>query len=210
MKTLSRHEKVTLILVLVAIMFLAISYFWGVDKSLTGILQGFATGLLSGIVLLLITGIKSKEYKYLNQQYHVIHEINLALTEIEQSYGTFYHKTYHGKKKQMGINDYSILVNDFYKKCKEIYLKLQKCDYEIIQNSDVKAEAENYMNFMDEKLHELERKMCNSEVENKEILVRIENIFYEIQYKSYIVLIKNKKLENEIYKEREHVGNSWV
>lgn len=66
------------------------------------------------------------------------------------------------------------------------------------------------MNFMDEKLHELERKMCNSEVENKEILVRIENIFYEIQYKSYIVLIKNKKLENEIYKEREHVGNSWV
>lgn len=40
MKTLSRHEKVTLILVLVAIMFLVISYFGGVDKSLTGILQG--------------------------------------------------------------------------------------------------------------------------------------------------------------------------
>lgn len=70
MKKLCRHEKAALLLTAVAILFMIISFCPGGLKEATGILQGLSTGLLSGMVLLFVTGIKSKEIRELSDTYN--------------------------------------------------------------------------------------------------------------------------------------------
>lgn len=64
-KNVAKHEIIVILLVVIAAMLLGISYCLNPDNKMINILQGLATGILSGIVLLIITGIKSKESKWL-------------------------------------------------------------------------------------------------------------------------------------------------
>ncbi|MCI9077319.1 MAG: hypothetical protein HFH68_00140 [Lachnospiraceae bacterium] len=67
MKLLSRHEKTIVVLFIIATFLLIVSLLPGGYEEATNILQGLATGVISGIVLLFINGIKSKEYRQLTE-----------------------------------------------------------------------------------------------------------------------------------------------
>ena len=100
---MSKYEKMVFKLFILAFLLLILSWCPCGYQEVTGILQGLGTGLLSGIVLLFVTGIKSKEHKQLTKAYNAIHESNLALSIINQSYGNIIMYPIRWTRQEKGI-----------------------------------------------------------------------------------------------------------
>lgn len=61
---------------------------------------------------------------------------------------------------------------------------------------------------MEGKIRELEEKIENITVEDKDALTEIRENFYLIQNEAFRIRWKSIKLENEICTKREHINNS--
>lgn len=117
-RKLPKHEVLIIVLILASIFFAFCSFIpYGPEEG-TGILQGISTSIFTGVILLLINGIKSTEYNSLIEKKSVFKEISEALTHLYHIYGLIYHKTYHGKKENMGIVAYHDLLEKAYDECK--------------------------------------------------------------------------------------------
>lgn len=112
-----KHETLVGCMIVASVLFALCSFIpYGPEEG-TGILQGIATGIFTGVVLLLINGVKKEELRDLEEQRSVIKEISDALGGLYHIYGVVYHRTYHGKKKTMGIVKYHDLLMEAYQEC---------------------------------------------------------------------------------------------
>lgn len=211
MGKLSMHEKATLGLVIIAIILLVISCCPGGYEGATGILQGIATGLLSGIVILLITGIKSKEYKKLTAVYEVMHESNLLLTNISNSYSDIYHKTYHGKKEEMSFESYLDIVKEIYNDYGKIYETIRDINVSLIFDENIKSKLNKYICYLEKEIDKIDD-ISKEDIDRKDkkLLNELKEIFYNIQHEAYMLRFDSLKLENKIYAEKAHIDNSLV
>lgn len=210
MKSRTKHEKITILLAVIAVISLILSFCLRMSGNVKGILQGLATGILSGIVLLFITGIKTKDYKNITKQYNILHKSRECLIKIEESYGTIYHKTYHGKKEKMDFKTYLGLINATYREYQNAYMIKNEIKFEEISDNKLKRELEEYFSLMEEKMGEIGKKIRNITFDDKEALNDISEDFYFIQEKAFELKIKIEKIEDRLYMERENINNSLI
>lgn len=119
-----RHEIITLQLLIIAILLLACSFIPFGLSSGTGILQGVSTGIISGIVLLSVTAIKSRDSTDISKKYSEIISFLKILDDIDSIYADLYHDTYHGKKYAMGSQAYLDLMRSRLDKLSTLYRTL--------------------------------------------------------------------------------------
>lgn len=93
-----KYQVISTILFIVALLLMILSICPFVYQKLVGILQGLSTGILSGMVLLLITGIKTQEQRKLQKNFDAvdvcIHSLNTAVS----SYSTLEQYIFNGSK----------------------------------------------------------------------------------------------------------------
>ena len=128
MKNMSKHEKFTIGTAVLAVALLIISCCPGGYEEATGILQGIATGLLSGVVLLFVAGIKNREVDELNKTLSFYRELTRGLADIEHAYSTYYHNIYHGKIDKMTAKEYVQVFFDLYHEFQDAYANLDNIE----------------------------------------------------------------------------------
>ncbi len=205
---MSKHEKIVAVLIVISVLLIVISLCPGGYEEMTSILQGIGTGLLSGIVLLIVTSIKSQENKQLTEIYNIVHECNLVFGNISQLYGDVYHKTYHGKKEKMSFNTYFILIKQTYDKYKNVFETIQNINYNLIQYNNIGMRIEEFITYMYEEINRIEEDMAKNKIHNKDDLTKIREKFYLICNKAYHISGKSFEYEQLIYKQREHIDNA--
>lgn len=210
MKIITKHEKITILLAAIAVIFLGLCFCSQMSGDVKSILQGLATGILSGIVLLFITGIKTKDYKNITKKYNILHKSRECLIKIEESYGTIYHKTYHGKKEKMDFKSYLGLINDTYREYQNAYMIKKEIKFEEILDNELIREFEEYFSLMEEKMCEIREKIKKITFDDKEALNDISEDFYFIQEKALKLKTEIKELEDRLYMERENINNSLI
>lgn len=197
MRGSTKHEKITILLAAIAVFFRILFLYTNVWRY-KRYSAWLGKGILSGIVLLFITGIKTKDYKNITPKYNILHKSRECLIKIEGVYGTIYHKTYHGKKEKMDFETYLGLINDIYREYQNAYR---------IKNE---IKFEEYFSLMKEKMSEIAEKVKKITFGDKEALNDISEDFYFIQEKAFKLKIKIKKLEDRLYMERENINNSLI
>jgi len=210
MRTLSKHVKTAILLSILAGLLLIISCCSGGWEQATGILQGLATGLLSGMVLFFVTGIKKKEHKELEKVCNIIHEFNLSLEIISEAYGDIYHKTYHGKKERMDFESYLSIVKETYDKYKKAYGAIVHIDVDIIYDEKIKEYINQYIDYLVKEIRNLELAINDVKEGDKNTLNEFRDKFYDIQHKAYQLRWNSMMYENEIYKKILQIDNSLI
>lgn len=205
---MSKHEKKVAVLIVISVLLIVISLCPGGCEEATSILQGIGTGLVSGIVLLLVTSTKSREYKQLTEIYNIVHECNLVFENISQLYGDVYHKTYHGKKEKMSFNTYFILIKETYNKYKDVFETIQNIDYNLIQYNNIGMRIEEFITYMYKEINKIEEDMAKNKIHNKDDLTKIREKFYLICNKAYHINAKSFEYEQLIDKQRKHIDSS--
>ena len=140
-KEFSRHERFTAIIGGVALLLLVFSCIFGKNDTWIGILQGLSTGLLAGVILLFVTGIKNQELRELTDLFEKYHIIENNLISVTTAYSDFYHHTYHGKKKSMTSKQYLSYIHKVYQSYTsswgELFILLMEFDEESELNKEI-------------------------------------------------------------------------
>lgn len=164
---ISNHVALTFCLLAASIVFACCSFIpYGPEEG-TGILHGISTGLFTGVVLLLINGVKKEETRTLKAKQAALKKISDALSGLYHIYGVVYHKTYHGKKEAMGIAKYHDTLMDAYHNCKA--------------NRSAIAAAVADAQFMDmipSSQHQIQLSICSEKLNSElhEIYTRLDNV----------------------------------
>ena len=211
MKRLCKHEKAALLLAVIAVLLMAISLCPGGWAEATSILQGLSTGLLSGMVLLLVAGIKGQETRELSDIYDFYYKSNNAFIAIMESYSSLYHMTYHGKKERMPFETYADLIVETYNKCDRAYQELYSliCSF---GQKDYIAEDITLANTLKEKLSEIRQKIDNAKADgkNKALFNEVREMFYELQHEVYCFYPKSSQKMRQIYEKMKRIESSLL
>jgi hypothetical protein len=210
MRTLSKHVKIAILLSILAGLLLVISCCPGGWEQATGILQGLATGLLSGMVLFFVTGIKKREDKELKKVCNIIHKLNLSLKAIADAYGDIYHQTYHGKKEQMNFESYLSIVRKTYDKYMEAYGLMSLIDVDLIPDIKIREYIKQYIEYLIKEIRSLELTINSVKDGDKDTLNEFRDKFYDIQHEAYQLRWDSMKYEDEIYKKIVQIDNSLL
>lgn len=109
-----RYQILTLILVAIAVVLLTLYCFFADSCPIfSNIILGISTGLISGIVLLTVTGRKSIDRGKLEKQLKSVQAINDNLREIHRLADDLIHRTYKGKAENMFIGEYALALEHF-------------------------------------------------------------------------------------------------
>ena len=212
MKKFCKHEKVAFLLSATAILLMAISLCPGGLAEATGILQGLSTGLLSGMVLLLITGIKGREIRELSIAYDFYSKSSYAFMAIIESYSTLYHKTYHGKKEKMLFSTYAGLIDEAYKKCYLAYQELDSLDRAFGQKDCIAEEIVKFIDDLKDELFNIQHKIYDARVygTDKMLFNEIREMFYNLQTKPLDLYPKSSYKMRQIHEIREHAESAFL
>lgn len=183
---LMRHEQLAVILILLSIVFLFLSYCS--NNAFKDIFQGVATGLISGVILFAVTGVKNSEHRELDLKNKTVNNCRTILYEIVSAYNDLYHATYHHKKDNMVDEKYSNIVMSAACKCWFVVGRIKEC-------------AEDLNSFQDEPLL-------------KDIRSRILSIESDVRTLEECVEMKGNSfprtfLENLEFKIRNIGGRAW-
>lgn len=210
MRKLFKHEKTALVLGIIGLILMGISFCPGGWEPATGIIQGLSTGLWSGIILLFVNGIKSREVKELAEIYDTMHQSNLALIIISDAYSDIYHKTYHGKKEGMSFESYLNIVketfNNYLRSCNTII----HMDIELIPDKDIREDLNKYIHYLDEEIPNIQITIDNINEGDRESLDKLREKFYDIQHEAYVLRSTSLILEKEIYAKKTYIDNSLI
>lgn len=209
MQKFSKHEKIAFKSTIIAILLLIISVCPGGYAEVTGILQGIATGLLSGTVLLFISGIKERDRFNLNAVYSNLNELNSALTNIYVSYDTLYHKTYHGKKEKMSYEEYLKIIIEAFDEYKESNEKLSNICINLVPNN---TQIKDYTNLLNNELVAINKALhiAQEDISNKKCLDDLVHRLFELQYLAFELYLENIKNVKEVNSEIMHINNSLI
>lgn len=215
MKNLFKHEKVTIFLILISIILLFISCCPGGIEEATGILQGIATGIMSGTILAMITGIKSRESADIEEKYDTLHEFNGWLLDMMQLHSTLYHNTYHGKINGNDYETYLKYIEDTWNGYHDVYTKIgkTKSDVQPVLDSETFAEVEELKDIIDSDFREIPQGIyaCKmSENKNIEDLDRLKDKLYNSQSKAYEIFFKSNMLEKELGEKMKRIKSSLI
>lgn len=210
MRKWSKHEKIAFLLSIIAGLLLIISCCPGGWEQATGILQGLATGLLSGMGLFFVSAMKDREHKKLDKVCNTISKFNSSLKNIIDAYGDIYHKTYHGKKERMNFESYFKMVKETYDELKRAYEPISHIDVELISNKKIKECIKQYIDYLKKEIERLGLVVNSVEDGDKDTLNNFRNKFYEIQHEAYQLYWDSMKFENEIYKKIVQIDNSLI
>ncbi len=211
---MSKHEKVTVWLFMIAVLLIIISCCPGGYEEATSILQGVATGLVSGIVLLLVTGIKSKEYKQLTEIYNIIYESVLVFSKISLSYSDLLKKTYGGNL--IDKDNFEFYVNLTKESCNKYKITLrtiQNLEYNGIQNNVIKNNIREFINYTDKQIKEINKigeRASNYKALDNKSLIKIKKELNSINNKTSMISFQCLRLKDKINKQKEHIDNSLV
>ncbi|MBQ9349007.1 MAG: hypothetical protein IJT94_16995 [Oscillibacter sp.] len=82
------------------------------NEIIANIFLGVSTGLFSGIVLLTVTGRKSRDRGKLEERLKAVRIINNEIEEINHLADDIIHKTYKGKADNMYIGEYALVLEE--------------------------------------------------------------------------------------------------
>lgn len=210
MMKLCRHEKIAFLLSILAGLLLIISWCPGGWEQATGTLQGLATGLLSGMGLFFVTGIKSREYEKLEKVCNTIHKFNSSLKIIVDAYGDIYHKTYRGKIKRMNFESYLSIVRETFDQYKRACESMSHINVDLISDKKNREYIKRYIDYLIKEIGNLELAVNSVKDGNKDTLNEFRDKFYDIQQEAYQLCWDNMMYENEIYKKISQIDNSLI
>lgn len=210
MRKLSKHEKIAILLCILAVLLLIISCCSGGWEQATGILQGLATGLLSGMGLFFVSALKDKEYRELEKASKTIHKFNLSLKIIAEAYGDIYHKTYHGKVEQIDFDTYLSMISKTCDEYKKAYKLMSQIEIKLITNKNVRKDIKQYIDYLLKEIGDLELIVINVKDGDKNTLNEIRENFYDIQNEAYKLHWDSMMFENAIYKKILHIDSSVI
>lgn len=211
MKNLSKHEKVAGALFIISILLMIISFCPGGWAEMTGILQGMSTGLLSGMVLLWITGIKGKEVKQLSNVCNFWIEVNCMIINSDELYSTLYHSTYHGKKDTMTFDEYLLIINDTYQKYVSLHRKLVSLDESFIPQKYQMPEFPEFITTFDVELQKIRLQIENADSkQSKADLNEVREMLYDLQHKIHPLYQMISQQIQQMHSKREHIENSFL
>ncbi len=215
MKNLFKHEKVAILLILISIILLFISCCPGGIEEATGILQGIATGIMSGTILAMITGIKSRESADIEEKYDTLHKFNGCLLDMMQLHSTLYHNTYHGKINGKDYETYLKYIEDTWNGYLNVYTKIgkTKSDVQSVLDSETFSKVEELKDIIDSDIQEIPQgiNVCKMNG-NKNIkdLDRLKDKLYSSQSKAYEIFFKSNMLEKELGEKMKRIKSSLI
>lgn len=210
MRKVHWHTRLTIVMTVIAFALLFLSIFLpDCFEKTTNFLQSMSTGLLAGIVLLFISGLKNRQRGKLQATYKAIHKCNLSFANIMSSYSTLYHETYHGKVAKLSFQMY-------YDKIQKAYLALME-EYETLNTILSGAPSEDIrkltndvivLGYSLETIHNaLENVKHNAD---KTELTEIREMFYDISNRAYSLYFSFLKKESIICNEMMQLDNSFI
>lgn len=215
MKNLFKHEKVAILLILISIILLFVSCCPGGIEEATGILQGIATGIMSGTILAMITGIKSRESADIEEKYDTLHKFNGCLLDMMQLHSTLYHNTYHGKINGNDYETYLKYIEDTWNGYYDVYAKIgeTKSDVQSVLDSETFSEVKELKDIIDSDVREIPQgiNVCKMNG-NKNIkdLDRLKDKLYSSQSKAYEIFFKSNMLEKELGEKMKRIKSSLI
>lgn len=208
---MSKHEKAAFLLTVIALLLMGISFCPGGWAEATGILQGLSTGLLSGMVLLLITGIKGKEIKELSDIYDYWVKVNGTLIAADELYSTLYHRTYHGKNDKMTFEEYAGIINNVYWKYNSLGNELAALNYLNICSDRAKAELSEFYNYFFIELRNIHSEIVRAGIEEDKVaLNEVREMFFRLQHRMHSLHQTISNIMQEILNQRENIERSFL
>lgn len=211
MKNLSKHEKAAGALFIFSIILMIISLCPGGLAEMTGILQGLSTGLLSGMVLLWITGIKGKEVKQLSNICNFWIEVNRIIISSDELYSTLYHSTYHGKKDTITFDEYLLIIDDTYCKYVSLHQELVSLDVSFIPKKYQMSEFSKIITTIDTELQKIRLQIDDADSkQSKADLNKVREMLYDLQHKIHPLYQMISQQIQQMYDKREHIESSFL
>lgn len=198
------HERIVALLSVSSIVLTAL-YFKVYPNAISNVLLGISTGLLAGIVLLVVTGVKSREQKRLTNIYKAIWQIRCLLSEIVSAYSNLYHATYHGKKEQINFQQYKDLTWTAYFSCQHSLEKLIRLDIQIIP-ANIYRDLIDFINTFKQCLQNLNDRIAQAS--DKKTLTEIRDEFYSLSHMAYVLRYKLLEQQTIISDEKIRIENS--
>lgn len=167
-----KHTLVAMMIFIIGCILILISFVPNGIKEATEILQGIGGGLISGIVVLFISGIKSVEYRQLKEMYSAIDDYNMKIFSIMKRIESVLKNSHATKSiKELenfyaDLDDYSIDKLDFDCYEKKLHIKITNLLKIIL-------ESNQYEEQLAELSTELEKLYCASSKKEIECLKKM-------------------------------------
>lgn len=208
MRKFDKHTKIILISIMISFFLLIISCFPGGYDFFTGILQGLGTGILSGMCLAAINGLKGKEIRRLKKDYKTINRINSGLIMLHDAYSNIYHETCYDKKEEMDFTTYLNIVKTTCENYEKAYDVIHKININFITDNDIRNKLKEYDESLKKKIDLVKGKIKSIENDDKKALNYLRDVFYEIQNEAYKLNLENRMLD--IYNRIEQIRDSLI
>ena len=205
------HVVLTMVIVLISVGLLVVSVSLPSSNKLSAILQGLSTGLLAGVLLLFISGIKNKERSKLQAHLNSIQKCRTVLLDIESAYNELYNGTYLNKNDTISFEAYyddlrfAIMYFDMLSE----EWQLKKTFSEPTIGSSLRKAHQGLLD-VEMMLKRAMQIYIDNPDRAKAKLNEVENRIYKISSKM-VDLGKNLIIiETEVYREMEHLNNSLI
>lgn len=216
LKKLSMHEKIALFLLIIAALLIIMSYCPNITARSIGLIQGVASGIISGIVLLFITGIKERDYKHLSSIYETLQKSNMILSSIIITHNKFYNEFYNFRKQNCESSSYLKLITNTYANFRKYSNLLNNLDfgenYETLQSlSAYNIFLQNALNEVANTIRQI-KKASNSETFDIDsvILFHLKDVYYDIQETAYYLSREIIERESELSSQKELITKSFI
>lgn len=157
------------VILLISVILMALSFF--IDNILSNYLMGISTGLLSGLVLLLVTGTKSNELKRIQIINDTINTCANSLRNINYIYSSIHFHTFYPEGTK-GIS------YKYYKNIMSTHQKFFKENIDILVNIDIsliptkiKQDYNDIMNILQDRLKISDELLSNTSINQDEIIM---------------------------------------
>ena len=203
-----KHEQTEIVLFAIAMVLLIISL--QVDGNAVGILQGMATGSISGLVLLIVSGIKNWELRELSEQYDAIHEFNCIILKTNVACNQFLHQLNYSNTDNLSFGEYQMMFREAYDKVADDFSPMSKVKFQVIHSENNKNEMMEYKQYIDLKMAEAFITLTMTTAMERKQLEQVAERFNEISGKGFWFYLKNMELENTLLAKRERLINSMI
>ena len=212
MKNLSNHVKTAFTLTVIAFLLMGFSLYYKDRTEVTGILQGLSTGLLSGMVLLLITGIKGNEIRELSDMYNFWAKMKGTLITTDELYNTlYYYRTYHDKNDNMTFEKYERIINNIYSEYNTMQRELAAFDYLTLPSKYTIAGLSEFIGFFDLELKKIHPKIVMARIkEDIAALDEVSELLFTLHREMHLLHQSISAQMQKIYNKREKIKNSFL
>lgn len=206
-KKIYKYQVLSTILLFASLLLMILSICPFVYPKLVGILQGLSTGLLSGMVLLLITGIKTQEQKNLQKTYDAIHMCNLSFPIIFSAFSNLEQYLFHNNKSSDNYEELYNRISNAHLECQNEYIKLMDIDSTFIPE-DICHDLKEYLKIFRISLDIIGDSIIKFKInKDKDALTDILPAFYTIINNAITLHFKITREEIDINYDKNQIDN---